>query len=551
MNGRSRSVRVTVVTVIGSQTAARRVLVAAAAVLPLTASCTLPDGSPRARRPDTHHAAPASRTTTTTSTTTPPPPATPIAWSPCSGGLQCGTLVVPLDYAHPKGPTIPIAVARHPAEVPGARIGSLVIDPGGPGVSGVGDMANELSALTPQLLADFDIVLFDPRGVERSDPVTCGEKAGSPPTTLPDPVPTTPGQEAATIAGLKQFAAACEQASANVLPHVGSVDAARDMDQLRVAVGDSGLTYMGQSYGSLLGLTYAALFPTHVRAMVLDGVIDPSLSFNQITQGQAAGFESVLHSFFAWCAANSACPWRPAGDPTSALLTQLATGATSPVPAGGGRVAGAGELYDALLDGLYARSGWPQLGTALGADAAGNGAPVLAMSDHYNMNGSTNGSDAAPAIDCLDHPVTHHLAAYGSLADLLKASAPVFGPLLAWGEAACAVWPAPPTRTVGPVAAPGAPPILVVGTTGDPATPYAWAVSVAHQLARGVLLTPRRRRPRGLLLQRVRACGRAGVLRRRDGTSLGHDLRALTSVRRSAVRSGDRRSRRGPPCGHN
>ena len=142
-------------------------------------------------------------------------------------------------------------------------------------------------------------------------------------------MPTTPSQEAATIAGLKQFAAACEKASANVLPHVGSVDAARDMDQLRAALGDSGLTYMGQSYGSLLGLTYASLFPTHVRAMVLDGVIDPALSFNQITQGQAAGFESVLDAFFAWCAGSAACAWRPAGDPTAALLAQIAAGATS------------------------------------------------------------------------------------------------------------------------------------------------------------------------------------------------------------------------------
>ena len=202
-----------------------------------------------------------------------------------------------------------------------------------------------------------------------------------------------------------------------MLPHVGSVDTARDMDQLRAALGDSGLTYMGQSYGSLLGLTYAALFPTHVRAMVLDGVIDPALTFNQMTQGQAAGFESVLDSFFAWCTASAACAWRPAGDPTAALLAQIAAGAATPVPAGGGRVAGSGELYDALLDGLYARSEWPQLGAALAADAAGNGAPVVAMSDHYNMNGSTNGSDAALAIDCLDHPVSHDLAAYGSLAD--------------------------------------------------------------------------------------------------------------------------------------
>jgi hypothetical protein len=159
------------------------------------------------------------------------------------------------------------------------------------------------------------------------------------------------------------------------------------------------------------------------------------------------------------------------------------------VPAGNGRVAGAGELYNALLDGLYAQSDWPQLGDALAADAAGNGAPVVAMSDRYSADGSTNGSDASVAIDCLDHPVSRNLSAFGNLADQFKASAPVFGPALAWGEAECAVWPAPPTRSVGPVSATGAPPILVIGTTNDPATPYAWAVNVAHELNRSALLT--------------------------------------------------------------
>ena len=264
-----------------------------------------------------------------------------MAWSPCAddAGLQCGTLVVPLDYARPDGPTIPIAVARHPAEDPAARIGSLVIDPGGPGVSGIDDMANELDALTPQLLDDFDIVLFDPRGVERSDPVSCGAAAGSAPS---DPAPTTASERTATIEGLHAFAAACEKNSANVLPYVGTVDVARDMDRLRQALGDSGLTYMGQSYGTLLGLTYASLFPTHIRAMVLDSVIDPALSFDQITEGQAAGFEGVLNAFFSWCAASAACRWRPAGDPTTAVLALLADAETAPAPAGGGSTAGRG-----------------------------------------------------------------------------------------------------------------------------------------------------------------------------------------------------------------
>ncbi len=295
-------------------------------------------------------------------------------------------------------------------------------------------------------------MLFDPRGVERSDPVTCGPATGSAPA---DPAPVTPSQQAATIAGLKQFAAACEKASANVLPYVGSVDVARDMDRLRQALGDSGLTYMGQSYGSLLGLTYAALFPTHIRAMVLDSVIDPALSFDQITQGQADGFEAMLNAFFTWCAGSAACPWRPAGDPTAAVLALLGAAAAAPAPAGGGAVAGVGQLYDALLDGLYSQSDWPQLGGALAADADGNGAPIVAMSGSYNNSGSSNADDAAQAIECLDHPVSRNLASYGALADTLKATAPVFGPLLAWGEAGCAVWPAPPTRTVGPVAAPG------------------------------------------------------------------------------------------------
>lgn len=417
------------------------------------------------------------------------PPVTPLTWSPCNGDLQCASLVVPLNYAHTRGPTIAIAVERHQAEDPSARIGSLVINPGGPGVSGLDDMANELSVLTPQLLDDFDIVMFDPRGVERSAPVSCGETPGAPPSTLPDPVPTTPTAQTATINALKQYAAACEKTSGRVLPYVGSVDVARDIDRLRQALGDAGLTYMGQSYGTLLGLTYASLFPRHVRAMVLDSVIDPALSFDQITAGQARGFEIELDSFFSWCASDAGCPWRPAGDPTTALLALLSSSASSPVPADDGRVAGAGELYDALLDGLYARSDWPALGDALAADAAGQGGEVVSMSDHYHANGSSNGSDAGLAVDCLDHPVSHDLAAYGYLAAELKASAPVFGPLLAWGEAACAVWPARPTRPVGPVSAAGSSPVLLVGTTSDPATPYAWAVSVAHELRRGALLT--------------------------------------------------------------
>ena len=204
------------------------------------------------RVPTTHPPAP-----TTTSTTAPLPPVAPVVWTPC-GSLQCGWVTVPLDYADPEGPTIQIAVARHPAEVPSERIGSLVINPGGPGGSGVDDLPNELSVMPTTLLDRFDIVSFDPRGVERSDPVSCAPAPPTTPTTpttttptttptggpgtsgqLIDPVPTTPAAEAALLTNDRAFAAQCERASAGILPVVGTVDTARDLDRIRQALGDT------------------------------------------------------------------------------------------------------------------------------------------------------------------------------------------------------------------------------------------------------------------------------------------------------------------------
>jgi pimeloyl-ACP methyl ester carboxylesterase len=467
-----------------------RRLAAGVAVSLLLAACGGVGGSINGA---SHLSDPTTSTTTTTPTTTtttdPELPVTPISWAACGVDLQCGTLTAPLDYAHPQGATIGIAVERHLAELPGSRIGSLVINPGGPGVSGIDDFANELASLTPQLLDDFDIVTFDPRGVQRSSPVTCGETPGAAPSPLPNPVPQTAAQQKALLTTMRQFASDCERASGTILPYVGTVDVARDLDRLRRALGESGLTYMGQSYGTLLGATYAQLFPTHIRAMVLDSAIDPALSFDQMTLGQAEGFEGMLNSFFAWCAGAASCQWHPAGNPTTAILALIARSYSSPALAGDGRTAGTGEVYDALLDGLYAQSDWPTLAAALGADENGEGSALVAMSNHYSTDGSTNGADAAEAIDCLDHPAAKDLSSYGALAALFADSAPVFGPLLAWGEAGCAVWPVAPTRTPSPATAPGSPPVLVVGTTNDPATPYAWSVSLAHELSQGDLLT--------------------------------------------------------------
>jgi len=431
--------------------------------------------------PTTTTAAPARTTSTTTA-----PPA--LSWTPC-GALQCASLPVPLDYSHPDGATISIALARRPALVPSERIGSLVINPGGPGDSGIDDLPTELRVLTPSLQDHFDVVSFDPRGVERSDPVHCIQGTGGSPGPLPDPAPTDSSSQQALIDGFRAYAADCvNRSTASLLAHVGSVDAARDLDRIRAALGDTELTFLGHSYGTLLGATYASMFPTHVRAMVLDGAIDPALTLQQMASDQAAGFESSLNSFLSWCAGSSSCAWRPGGDPQSAFMSLLDRMRKQREPAGGGRSAGVGELYLATMDTLTSTSFWPSLGQALAQAAAGNGSGVLSLSDRYQVHGSSNNSDANSAINCEDHPGNPDLSAYPSIAAAAGQRAPVFGPVFEWATAICAVWPVPASRVTGAAHDPGAPPILVVGTTADPATPYQWAVNLAGELDHGVLV---------------------------------------------------------------
>jgi pimeloyl-ACP methyl ester carboxylesterase len=423
-------------------------------------------------------------------TTEPALPVTPVEWAPC-GSLQCGSVTVPLDYGHPQGQTVAIAVARHPAEIPSERIGSLVINPGGPGGSGIDDLPNELSVLTPGLLERFDIVSFDPRGVERSSPVRCAAAGGGTGPTGPmiDPVPTTPAAQRALLGNDRQFARQCDHYSGAILPYVGTVDTARDLDRIRAALGDSQLTFIGHSYGTLLGAVYSQEFPSRVRAMVLDGAIDPALTSAQYAAGQASSLETELQAFFTWCATDAGCSWRPVGDPTAALLGTIQQSRTQPLSLVGGGTAGPAEIYDALLAGLESQSSWPTLAQGLAQSAAGNGTLVVHMTDRYETGGSPNADLAEQAIDCVDHPVDRDPTTFPGLAASLGTSAPVFGPLLAWGLLGCATWPVPPTRAPAPVDDQGSPPVLVVGTTGDPVTPYAWAVALAHELTGGALLT--------------------------------------------------------------
>jgi pimeloyl-ACP methyl ester carboxylesterase len=424
--------------------------------------------------------------TTTTELAMPTPP--PLGWSTCAPDRQCSTLVVPIDYAAPSGADIGIALRRRPASDPAQRIGSLMLNPGGPGGSGIATLDQDLSLLPGSVLDHFDVIAFDPRGVGASDALHCTGDAHNGPD--PDPDPQTPAEVATLLAADRSYAAACARAGGALLAHLGTADVARDMEELRIAVGDGGLTYLGISYGTFLGAQYAVMFPTHVRAMVLDAAIDPSLTTEQLADAQAQGFEQALEAFFGWCRA-SGCSWRPAGDPHAAFQAIAASLRAHPLVVGS-QTLGAAQFYTGTFGTLYARSFWPSLARGLAAAAAGNGAPMLGLYNGYEHAGDpTFDGDTNNAITCLDHPVPTDPAVYDARAARAAAVAPDFGALFAWGGLTCAVWPVPDSarRVPAPAHAPGSPPIMVVGTTGDPATPYAWAQALASQLEHGVLLT--------------------------------------------------------------
>jgi pimeloyl-ACP methyl ester carboxylesterase len=428
--------------------------------------------------------------TTTTTTLAPPPP---LAWERC-GRFECSTLVVPLDYGQSGGTMIRVAVIRSRATDPARRIGSLVINPGGPGESGYALIARDVGLLPGRVRQRFDVVEMDPRGVGRSGAISCtvpgSDAAGRGATGIgPDPAPSTPAAVDVVVRSNTAYAQACAKAAGSLLPHVGTADVARDLDQLRRALGDERLTYLGLSYGTLLGATYADLFPTRVRAAALDGAIDPALPMDQVQLAQARSFEDALDAFFAACVPG--CGWRPNGDPATALAALFDRLRVRPLDAGGGKLAGPAELYAALLSRLYSPSRRASLASALAAADRGDGSAIRSLADTYQGRapGATINADAANAINCLDHPVPRDIGALQARAAAAAARARVFGPILIWGGVVCAVWPAPGTRAVRPVRAPGAPPIVVVGTIADPATPYAWARSLASQLERGVLVT--------------------------------------------------------------
>jgi len=420
----------------------------------------------------------------------------PAQWSDCGRGFLCAAIRVPKDYAAPSNGYLNVSILELPATDPKSRIGSLIVNPGGPGASGVEFVRDEaaVDGFPALLRKHFDIVGFDPRGVNSSTAVRCIDNLDG--RAEIDPSPDNAAELKALVDDARTYAEACARRNEATLPYLSTDAVARDLDAIRQAVGDKQLTYLGFSYGTLIGATYASLFPDHIRAMALDGAIDPALDLEQFRSGQAKGFEGALASFLKDCAARTACAFHENGRTVQAFNALMASIDARPLHAvrlKDPRLVGPGIAWYSVLAALYSKEAWPTLAASLALAKAGDGSLMLLIADPYRgrkPNGSySNEQDAYTANTCLDFPAPTDVATYTRWASQLKATAPHFAQLVAYNDLSCAFWPVPAERTPGPVSAPGAPPIVVVGTTGDPATPYPWAVALAKELDSGVLIT--------------------------------------------------------------
>ncbi|AXG78615.1 alpha/beta hydrolase [Streptomyces paludis] len=421
-----------------------------------------------------------------------------VTWRACGvPDFQCATMKAPLDYAEPDGKQIDLAVSRKKATGPGKRLGSLLVNPGGPGGSAIGYLQGYAGIGYPaQIRAQYDMAAMDPRGVARSEPIECLTGKEMDAYTQVDQTPDDQAEITLLTDAFKKFAQGCEKRSGAVLPHVSTVEAARDMDLFRAVLGDRKLSYVGASYGTFLGATYAELFPQRTGRLVLDGAMDPSLPARELNRDQTAGFETAFQSFARDCVKRSDCPFdttSPA-EVSTRLKAFFADLDTKPVPTGETRQLGESLATTGVIAAMYDESAWPQLRDALTGSLDGDGAALLALADSYyerDSDGSyQNLMFANSAVNCLDLP-----PAFDSPEQVTKAlpsfekASPVFGEVLAWASLNCAYWPAKATGAPHRIEARGAAPIVVVGTTRDPATPYKWAQSLAGQLSSGTLLT--------------------------------------------------------------
>jgi pimeloyl-ACP methyl ester carboxylesterase len=430
------------------------------------------------------------------------------SWRNCGGKVQCATLTVPVDYTQPDGEQVDLAVNRIRATDPSRRLGALVFNFGGPGDAGTDTLPGYAEQIPAAIRARYDLVSFDPRGTGRSRPVECVDDATADRLNAVDPTPNSDADLQSFYDGTHEpvdVVAECVERNGSWLAQLGSRNVARDLDQLRSALGDDTLSFVGYSYGTVIGAVYAQMFPDRVGRMVLDSPVDLSADALEELRGNSEGFEQALDDFLADCAARSRCSFHSDGNPTAALkalerrfedglelpTVNLSTGDRWK------RKAGVGAFYTALISALYDRQyGWPQLADALDDARSGDGSYLLALADLYNGrqdDGSYDNIDEVIGVilcDDRDDPVPtfeEYRAEYDAEVD----EYPLLGAYVGSTVLGCDPrLPRPPaSEQVGDLRVTGAAPILVVGTTRDPATPFTGAQDLVTRLAGSRLLT--------------------------------------------------------------
>jgi pimeloyl-ACP methyl ester carboxylesterase len=402
-------------------------------------------------------------------------------WNDCYGGFKCATFKVPIDYKNLELGEFDIAVMKHVA--PGAK-GNLVVNPGGPGGSGIDYAYSYASAFTPAITEDFNIVGFDPRGVGRSAPISCLTNAETDEAYASNSYPENDAEMAKLQADSQAFAKKC-QSENKYLQFYSTANAARDMDILRELIGDPKLNYLGKSYGTYMGTLYAKLFPDKVGRFVLDGAVDPTLDSAQDTLQQAVGFDSAFNAFAIDCMKSNSCALN--GDFTTQIQSRLYDLRKNPISVGKRELTESLAVYG-IAYGLYDQEfGWPQLRSALTDFFNGNGKSLLEMADQYNRrdsdgNYTSNDASSLTVISCDDFPPA------AADENLIKSKAPIFGKYVMYSDFNCKYLPKPDYELVkSPINLNSQ--VIVIGTTNDPATPYQWAVNLSKLLLNSALIT--------------------------------------------------------------
>ena len=406
-----------------------------------------------------------------------------IIWSECYGSFKCGAFQVPIDYSNLKLGKFSIGVLKHDA--PNA-IGNLVVNPGGPGGSGINYAYGYADAFTPAINAKFNIVGFDPRGVGKSAPIKCLSDKETDQLYSENSYPTTDSEIAKFKADSAAFAKSC-QSKNKFLKYYSTANAARDMDILRALLGDNKLNFLGKSYGTYLGTLYAQLFPNNVGKFILDGAVDPTINSMDQTLQQAISFDSAFNAFAEDCM-KSSCVFK--SDAASELESKLTELNKNPLDVGGRKLTESLAVYG-IAFGLYDKQyGWPELRSALTQLWSGNGKPLIQMADAYTGrdskgNYTNNEADALTIISCDDVPPSDVSA--DTVAQFEKA-APLFGKYVAYSDLNCTYLPHQEyVKVKSSIATKNS--VLVIGTTNDPATPYKWAVKLAQVLTNSKLIS--------------------------------------------------------------